>query len=71
VTFYLVPITMVLLGGTTSDYAVLYSVLWPARLLLGVVLSLLLSEYVISRHALTRLVFRGSSRPRNPHPLGD
>jgi len=71
VTFYLVPITMVLLGGTTSDYAVLYSVLWPARLFLGVVLSLLLSEYVISRHGLTRLIFRGSSRARNPHPLGD
>ncbi len=65
VTFYLVPISVVLLGGTTSDYAVLYPLLWPARLLLGVVLSLLLSEYVISRHRLTRLIFRGNSSPRS------
>jgi hypothetical protein len=62
--FYLVPIAVVLLGGTASTYSSLYTLLWPARLVLGVAVSLLVVEYVISRHRFTRLVFRGNSSPR-------
>ncbi|MEM2143568.1 MAG: hypothetical protein QXQ81_09965 [Candidatus Thorarchaeota archaeon] len=61
--FYAVPAIIVVLGGTTSMYEDMFFLFWPARLIIALTISMVLAERVISRHWLTRLVFRGSATP--------
>jgi hypothetical protein len=62
--FYLIPIAVVLLGGTVALYASFYALLWPARLILSAIVSLVIIEYVMSRYGVARLLFRGRTSPR-------
>ncbi len=61
VAFYLVPligfIFSVPLGAPEF-----YDFLWPARFLLGVAVSFVLTKYVITRNRLLSVIFRGSPR---------
>ncbi len=63
VMFYIIPIVFALIGRE-GIYPADYVLLWPARFFIGVSISLLVVERVISRHRLTRLIFSGSSSPR-------
>ncbi|NWF96349.1 MAG: acyltransferase [Candidatus Thorarchaeota archaeon] len=64
--FYLVPVSLVLLGWTSTQIAACHSIFWPLRLVIGTGVSFLAAKKVISRHRITRLMFRGSTAERKP-----
>jgi fucose 4-O-acetylase-like acetyltransferase len=57
--FYLVPLFMVLLGGTIEDYLDLYAHLWFIRFILGISISLLISTKFIKKNKLLSIIFKG------------
>lgn len=57
--FYLVPLFIVLLGGTTDDYLTMFSDLWLIRFLLGITLSIFISTKIIKKNKALRLIFKG------------
>jgi fucose 4-O-acetylase-like acetyltransferase len=62
--FYLVPLFMLLLGWSLTDYLTLYADLWIFRFSLGISLSLIISTQIIKKNKLLQLIFKG--RTSNP-----